>query len=459
MPDMPRPRRDPSEWAAFPPAEEPTPAPPQGSAVSEPDTAPYPEQDSLPEPSPFPLPQEPTPTGRQRYVTDTQPMNIPPDAYLEQYGEDSGYEDIGIPDGYDPYDPPRRPKRKRSSRKPDYISETPKRSRPAHKSRRRRSSCLGRLLRFVLVLAAIVFALYSVLSLALISKLDTVPRAPRTVTTGTLGNARYTRSVLLIGTDSRNIAQERGNSDTMILLTFNDASHEVYLSSFLRDTYVDIPNRGWDRLSAAYSYGGPELLMDTLEWNFDLSIDDYICVSFAGFANIVDSVGGVQLHLTDEEAQAINDILQNEVNDLLGDAQEDGLLDSDGDLLLTGKQVLSYIRTRYAENGGSDHARREILEKLGQSMKQRAAQAVPQLITSAKPGITTNMTKSELYLLSLRLPVAFFYPTRQQQIPADGTWSPADANGSTVIEADADANYRVLKNTAYAMSRNQEDSR
>ena len=477
MADMPRPRKDPSEWAAFPPAgDEPKTEPERSVGDTQPLEIPLPAETRPPTadlPRPHRDPAEwavfpsagvqdaaPPPTGKQRYVSDTQPMDIPPEAYRDAYTEDPGYgndytSDMGVPDGYDPYDPPRRRKgtRRRSA---DYAQEAPRRARTVRR-RKHRSSCLGRLVRMVLILAAVMFALYSVISYALISKLKNVPRAPRTVTTGSLGTAHYTRSVLLIATDSRDVTQERGSSDIMILMTFNDASHEICFSSFLRDTYVDIPNRGYDRLSSAYAYGGAELLMDTLEWNYDVSIDDYICLSFASAASIIDSFGGVELQLTDEEAQAINEILQGEVNSLMGDAQTDGLLPSGGDLLLTGKQALSYARSRYLGNNGNSERERVILEKLEESMKQRAVQAVPQLLSTAAPSVSTNMNKMELYKLSLRLPIACFYATRQQQIPADGTWTAVSYGGAPVLDNDVEANRRILKNTAFAMSRAPEE--
>ena len=168
-------------------------------------------------------------------------------------------------------------------------------------------------------------------------------------------DAAYVSNVLLIGTDSRDLSQERGRSDSMILASINKKTRELTLTSFLRDSYVYIDDEyGYGKLNAAYSYGGAGLLMDTIESNYGVRIDDYILISFAACANVIDAVGGVKLDLTDEEADAVNEILISEVNELMGDDRNDDLLDCGGEQKLDGKQALSYSRIRYVGNADFD---------------------------------------------------------------------------------------------------------
>ena len=405
-------------------------------------------------------------TPKERYAGDTQPMSIPPELYRDTYEDETTFDDpaaqdsYGIPDGYDPYDMPRS-RRRRQALPADYRPpRAAYESKAPARRRKRRHSIFGALLRTVLVLFAAVFIVYSAAALLLISKLDQVANAPRSVTSGTMGHANFIRNVLLIGTDSRDPLKERGRSDTMLLLTFNDATHEVCLTSFLRDAYVQIPNRGPDKLNAAYSYGGPELLMDTLEMNFDISVDDYICVSFTGFAGIIDSFGGVKLSVSDEEAQAINTILQSEVNTLMGDDPNADLLPSGGTFFLTGKQALAYARIRYVGNADFERTarQRELMEQLSESAKSRALESIPRLISKPELHVTTNMTKGQMYLLSLRFPLTAVYTTRQTQIPLDGSWTPAYIDGAAVLQVDTEANRRTLKETVFALNRQSEEN-
>ena len=113
----------------------------------------------------------------------------------------------------------------------------------------------------------------------------------------------YVRNILVIGTDSRDLSEECGRSDSMILLSMNSKSNTFTITSFLRDAYVEIPGNGWDRLNAAYSYGGAELLMDTIESNFQISVDDYVLFTFAACSDLIQAAGGVDLDLSDEEVE------------------------------------------------------------------------------------------------------------------------------------------------------------
>ncbi len=337
--------------------------------------------------------------------------------------------------------------KKSSSSKPKSTPKKKKKSQSSHSG----GGLLKKLLRRFVIFLVVIFALYSVVSFMLIRQLEKIPRQERLVTSGALYES-YVRSVLLIGTDSRDVGSDRGRSDTMLLLSLNSQTHQIYLTSFMRDAYVNIPNYGYNKLNAAYSYGGAELLMDTLEQNYQVSIDDYCVVGFMGFAGIIDAFGGVQIDLSDEEAKALNIILQSEVNQLAGDDPLSDFIEKGGTYILNGKQALSYARIRYVGNADFERTsrQREVMTQLLHNAKTRAVTAVPQLISSAMPHLGTNMSDFDMYLLSLRAPIAMTYDITQMQIPADGTYSPADIDGQSVLQVDFDSNIQVLKDSVYA---------
>ena len=316
---------------------------------------------------------------------------------------------------------------------------------------------LNRLVRKLIVLVAIVFGIYSAIALLLISKLEKIPKGERTITSGTL-DAGYVQSILLIGTDARDITTERGRSDTILLLSLNSRTQKIYLTSFMRDAYVEIPNYGNHKLNAAYSFGGAELLMDTLELNYDISIDDYLCVSFMGFAKIIDAFGGVEIDVSDAEAEALNVILQSEVNSLAGDDIFSDFLEKGGKYILNGKQALSYARIRYVGNADFERTsrQREVMTQIFQNAKSKMATAVPELISSALPNLGANMSTAELYFLSLRVPFAVSYEIEQLQIPASGTYTPADIDGQSVLQVDFNANIQVLQDSVFSVPDEQQ---
>jgi LCP family protein required for cell wall assembly len=131
-----------------------------------------------------------------------------------------------------------------------------------------------------------------------ISKVDAQPAGTRPPDTpGT--------TYLLVGSDSREglTKQQRGElgtgdaagqrTDTIILLHVPSGDGPRLLLSIPRDSYVDIPGHGMNKINAAYSIGGPKLLVQTIEKATDFRVDDYIEVGFTGFVDIVDAVGGI----------------------------------------------------------------------------------------------------------------------------------------------------------------------
>lgn len=322
---------------------------------------------------------------------------------------------------------------------------------PRKKKRKRRSGCLGRIIRSLIIILLVIFIIYSIISLICIKQIDYVESAPMTHYSDALSD-RKVRNILIIGTDSRDTSEERGRSDSMILLSLNSRTNKMYLTSIMRDSYVDIDGYGWDKLTHAYSYGGAELLMDTIERNFSIRIDDYIAINFNAFASIVDAVNGIEVDVSDAEAQEINTILQAEVNQLMGDDVNSDLLEKGGKLILNGKQALSYSRIRYVGNSDFERTQRQrdVMEKIIKKLKSFRPSSIGGIIKSALPQFSTNMTTGELYLLSLRLPFLFSYDLEQQRIPAEDTYyNTYTDDGGDALGIDFEQNLDIIKNTVF----------
>ncbi|QTC40456.1 LytR family transcriptional regulator [Bacillus sp. V3] len=139
-------------------------------------------------------------------------------------------------------------------------------------------------------------------------------------------------SVLLLGVDERK--NDRGRSDTMIVLTVNPEVNSVKMLSIPRDTLTDIVGHGTrDKINHAYAFGGVEMSMDTVENLLDIPIDYYVKINMEGFADIVNSVGGVTVN---------NDLSFN----------YEGYSFPEGELELTGKEALAFSRMRYDDPRG-----------------------------------------------------------------------------------------------------------
>lgn len=257
-------------------------------------------------------------------------------------------------------------------------------------------------------------------------------------------------NVLLIGNDSRSEGED-GRSDAMILVSISDKTKTITMTSLLRDMYVEIPGHDGNRLNAAYSYGGPELLMETIEYNFDIPVHRYALVNFQAFANLVDAVGGVDLELTNDEVQYVNGYLM-EYNQLEGRDLATDFLDPSlsGVIHLNGPQALAYTRNRYI---GTDFGRTERQRKvLGEVFGKLPGAVVTnggEVIDGLFPNLTTNLEQAECTNIAINAWKFVGYDMVQQAVPVEGTYSNADIRGMAVLEVDFEANKAFLQKTLY----------
>lgn len=210
---------------------------------------------------------------------------------------------------------------------------------------------------------------------------------------------------LLVGSDSRkglSAAQRRKlatgravgqRTDSMMLLHLPEGSDKPTLVSLPRDSAVSIPGRGRNKLNAAYTFGGPKLLVRTIEGATGIHIDNYMEIGFAGFVEIVDAVGGVEINV------------RADVDD-----PKAGLKLKKGKQVLTGGEALGYVRTR---KGGAlpdfERTKRQ-RQFLGAVVKKAASPGVLinpftsiPLAKSATDAVTVDESSGAFDLLSLGL--------------------------------------------------------
>lgn len=260
-------------------------------------------------------------------------------------------------------------------------------------------------------------------------------------------------NILLIGNDSRENGED-GRSDAMILLSISDKTHTIYMTSLLRDMYVEIPGYKGNRLNAAYSFGGAELLMETIERNLDIEINRYMLVNFEAFANLVDAVGGVELELTAEEIEYVNAYLV-EYNMLTQRPQGTDNMDASvgGLVHLNGPQALAYTRNRYiGTDFGRTERQRKVLAAVIKSAPRALVQNPGELIDGLLPNLTTNLTRTETFRLGLMAPKLVTYELVQSSLPIEGSYQNATIRGMAVLEVDFEANKQYLKETVYGVS-------
>lgn len=215
------------------------------------------------------------------------------------------------------------------------------------------------------------------------------------------------QNIVLFGIDARDDAfDEATRSDTMIIISINNDTGAVRMVSLYRDTYLDIiqtdGNTIYSKANAAYSWGGPQGAVSTLNTNLDLNIDDYIVVNFSGLSEIIDLLGGIDINITDLEMRRINKI-GSDMEEESG--KEFTEVEGSGDVHLDGFQATAYCRIRdavFVDSKGNEYhydfgrtaRQRYVMEKL---VKNAKASGVRSLLSLAKKIMNMN-TEEETFM-------------------------------------------------------------
>lgn len=253
-----------------------------------------------------------------------------------------------------------------------------------------------------------------------------------------------TYTILLVGSDAYD-DDNRGRSDTMILVQVDGDDKTIRMASFLRDMYVKIPGKGSNRLNASYIWGGHELLRRTLETNFGVTADAYVEVNFERLVKVIDAIGGVEVEVSEKERQQVNSILRF-YNEKIGDAVEDQLLQESGLVHLTGKQALCFSRIRKIDGDVQRTARqRKVLEAAFHKVTQLSMAEITMLILQNMDAVQTDLTIADavdLIPLALRCKNATF---ETLSIPVSGAGHHTTVDGMAVIKPDLKKNQKAVK--------------
>ncbi|GAB6085762.1 LCP family protein [Alkaliphilus crotonatoxidans] len=209
-----------------------------------------------------------------------------------------------------------------------------------------------------------------------------------------------TTNILLFGIDSGREKYEAIRSDAIMILTIDPAHQKLKLSSIMRDTYVEVADKGKMKINEAYAYGGPELAMRAVNDNFDMSIDSYVTVDFVGLSNIVDALGGVELTIKKKEINEINKYME-EVAEIKKEVPTP--LKKEGLQLLNGNQAVAYARIRQVGEGDFERAERQnnVMSALFSKIQDLEPSQYPSLAVRLLPYVKTNLSIVEMVQTTL----------------------------------------------------------
>lgn len=207
-------------------------------------------------------------------------------------------------------------------------------------------------------------------------------------------------NIALFGIDA--VDGTKGRSDSIMIVTVDKNSNKIKISSIIRDSYVNIPGHGLDKINHAYIFGGPQLALKTLNSNFNLNIRDYASVNFTTMPIIIDSIGGIELTITNAESTKIPGV------------------SSGGTYNLTGRQALEYSRIRKIDSDFKRAERqRNVIEAMINKLLKQPLTTYPSLMTELLPFVTTNMSSKEIMAVGTSIVTNGIKTVEQNRFPED----------------------------------------
>lgn len=203
---------------------------------------------------------------------------------------------------------------------------------------------------------------------------------------------------LVMGVDDR--PDSPGRADTMVVASYDPATNRLAMVSLARDTWAQIPGHGFDKINHAYAFGGEQLAVSTVQRLLGIPIDYYVTVSFSGFKEIVDALGGVEID-AEKRLYYVDPYDTGMGPDGLVIDIEAGKQQMDGDT------ALKYARFRMDDEGDFGRMRRQqqVMKALMKSAARPAVIArLPQLIPALAGTIKTNLSIAEMLKLAAAAP-------------------------------------------------------
>lgn len=258
-------------------------------------------------------------------------------------------------------------------------------------------------------------------------------------------------NILLIGLDGTNDKLPK-RSDTMIILTIDKLNKSLKLTSLARDTLVKTPGRGEEKLTHAYAYGQEELLMQTINENFDLDIKDYAVVNFKSFIDIVDIIGGVDINVNEKEIHHLNEVIKECYGVNHEDTKNIEYITSSGNHNLNGYQALAYARIRKLDTiYKRDERQRLILTNIAHKLSDVSISKYLQIAKSILRHIKVNIAFNKIIDLAFIAHELASYDISQLEFPISEYREEGriGEKGTYVVKWDKNKNIELLHQFIY----------
>lgn len=314
----------------------------------------------------------------------------------------------------------------------------------------------GKFFAFVAVLLAVVIGLGGILFVmanGIVNEFTKADEIEHIEDVDSLVSESYVKNILLIGADKEKGGASR--SDSIMIASVNKRTGRITVVSILRDTHLDVPGHRESKVNAAYAWGGANLLVQTVEQNFGIKIDDYATVNFEMFTALIDGLGGIEVDVTEDEADYINN------RHRYGKEEKPEPVESGENVHLTGYQALWYARIRKLDSDFNRTERqRKVISAIVKDVKGKLNPVgIFGLISTAKevaPYIETTLSAADFWGLIFSLMSCVTKSGTDMdkllstgQLPFEDTWWYSSEWDGSSISLDLEENREMLYELLY----------
>lgn len=239
-------------------------------------------------------------------------------------------------------------------------------------------------------------------------------------------------NILIVGCDE---IENQGRADTIVLLSISPKTKNVLILSIPRDTRVEIPGRGMNKINHAYAFGGKELISKTVSSFLDIPINFYVIVDFIKFVNIIDELGGVEINI-EKEMHYIDKAGGLNINLYPGKQ------------ILDGEKALQYIRFRHDNLGDLGRIKRQqkLVEALiNKMMNLDSVKKIPLILEGLKTYLETDIKLQD----AVALANLFKRVSQDKFIIETVQGNPVYINGISYLEPDTIEVQKKVKSLIY----------
>lgn len=245
---------------------------------------------------------------------------------------------------------------------------------------------------------------------------------------------------MLVVVQNGSLTTENPQTDMMFIVSYSQIKQQFTVISLMRDMLVPMGEYGWQRLNAAYAYGGIGMLINTINDVFELDIQNYVYIGTDELQKLADLIGGIPVDLTEAEAQHIN--------------QTCGSSLSSGPNMLTGEQAIANLRDRTSDGTGdfgrSSRQLRMVESTFNTLQENNDRSQMGPLFASIFRSIRTNIEYDTLAGIGYEVCVADDLSFVTARVPFDESYTETSMDGAFALIPEVEKNKILIRQALYS---------